>query len=105
MVAFFLNWVRARRQPGHPFNFGRLWLPILIEIGTAIFGYLGLVGEQMALPAMIRGNLAILALAVLLIRVGVLEERLQPFAAGILCFLVWTLVRYIVRSSSGTLPG
>jgi uncharacterized membrane-anchored protein len=23
------------------------------------------------------------------------EERLQPFAGGILCFLVWTLVRYI----------
>ena len=38
---------------------------------------------------------AIIALVVWLISVGLREERGQPFAAGVLYFLLWTLIRYI----------
>ena len=89
-----LAWLRARRNPSYKPDLTRQWLPAALAITTAVFGYLGLVGEQAALPAMVFGNLAILAIAILLVRVGVLEERLQPFAGGILCFLIWMLVRY-----------
>jgi uncharacterized membrane-anchored protein len=60
-----------------------------------IFGMLALMGEQLAIIPLVFGNLAILGLAILLIRVGMQEERVQPFAGGILCFLIWTLVRYL----------
>ena len=90
-----LAWLRARRNPSYKPDLTRQWLPAALAIATAVFGYLGLVGEHAAIPAMVFGNLALLAMAILLIRVGVLEERVQPFAGGILCFLVWTLVRYI----------
>jgi len=90
-----LVWLRTRRDASYKPDLARLWVPSAMAIATVVFGYLGLVGEQAAVPAMVFGNLAILAMAILLIRVGVLEERVQPFAGGILCFLVWTLVRYI----------
>lgn len=90
-----LVWLRTRRNASYKPDLARLWVPAALAIATVLFGYLGLVGEQAAIFAMAFGNLAILAIAVLLVRVGVVEERLQPFAGGILCFLVWTLVRYI----------
>jgi len=95
MVAILtLAWLRARRDASYKPGMARLGVPAALAIATVVFGYLGLVGEHAAVPAMVFGNLAILAIAILLIRVGVMEERVQPFAGGILCFLIWTLVRY-----------
>ena len=47
-----------------------------------------------AAPAVL-ANVAMLSLAVYLIRVGVHEERVRPFAAGVLYFLIWAFARYI----------
>ena len=90
-----LAWLRLQRDSSYKPELMHLWLPVALAFATVVFGYLGLVGEQAALPAMVFGNLAILAIAILLVRVGVTEERVQPFAGGILCFLIWTMVRYI----------
>lgn len=90
-----LGWLRSQRNAAYKLNLSRLWLPVVLAIGTVVFGYLALLGEKMAIPAMILGNLFILAMAVMLVRVGVMEERLRPFAGGVICFLLWTLVRYI----------
>lgn len=88
------------------FEATRLALPALMAAGIVVFGYLALVGMNAAVPAMIFGNIAILGLCVLLIRVGVLEERLVPFAWGIFGFLVWTLARYLdLFSASGGMLG
>ena len=40
-------------------------------------------------------NLVTLAMALYLVKVGEQEERTRPFAAGVLMFLMWALVRYI----------
>ncbi len=40
-------------------------------------------------------NVAIVALALWLISVGLYEERGLPFAAGVLYFLLWTVLRYV----------
>ena len=96
------TWLRRRDS----FDATRLALPALMAIGIVAFGYLALVGVNAAVPAMIFGNTAILGLCVLLIRVGILEERLAPFAWGIFGFLVWTLARYIdLFSASGGMLG
>jgi len=89
-----LVWRRIRLNASYKPDLLRIFAPVILAIATVIFGFLGLAGEQSALPAIVFGNLAILTIAILLIRVGVLEERVQPFAGGILCFLIWTLVRY-----------
>jgi uncharacterized membrane protein len=43
----------------------------------------------------VAANAAIIALALWLISVGLHEERGQPFAAGVLYFLLWIVIRYI----------
>jgi uncharacterized membrane protein len=45
--------------------------------------------------AILIANLALLALAVYLIRTGMREERGRPFAAGVLIVVVWAVVRYV----------
>jgi uncharacterized membrane-anchored protein/uncharacterized membrane protein len=44
--------------------------------------------------ALVLTNLAMIVLAIYLISVGAREERLRPFGAGILYFLVWAIARY-----------
>lgn len=73
----------------------RLALPGLIGMGIVLLGFMAMVGEKASVAAMVFGNATILGLCVLLVRVGVLEERLLPFAGGIAVFLLWTLVRYL----------
>src|SRR5262249_15657368 len=51
-------------------------------------------------------NLAMLGLAIYLMRVGVREERVRPFGAGILYFLIWAFARYIdLFSGAGGMLG
>lgn len=91
LTASFLLALRARGADGAL----SLVAPGSMGIGISLFGFLGLVGEPAAVPAMIFANVSMLALFVLLVRVGVAEGRLVPFSAGIAGFLLWTLVRYL----------
>jgi hypothetical protein len=46
------------------------------------------------LPTII-ANIAMILLAVWLMALGLREDRGQPFAAGVLYFLLWAVVRYV----------
>jgi hypothetical protein len=48
-----------------------------------------------AIVPTILANVAILVVAVWLVRLGVREGRTRPFAAGVLGVLIWAWVRYI----------
>ena len=51
-------------------------------------------------------NLVTLGMALYLVKVGEQEERTRPFAAGVLMFLLWALIRYIdLFGESGGLLG
>ena len=57
------------------------------------------------LPILV-GNVVTLGMALYLVKVGEQEERTRPFAAGVLMFLMWALVRYIdLFGESGGLLG
>lgn len=86
---------RLRHSANRPVFSARLALPGLIGMGIVLLGFMAMVGEKATVAAMVFGNATILGLCVLLVRVGVLEERLLPFAGGIAVFLLWTLVRYL----------
>ncbi len=47
-----------------------------------------------AVVAVVLANAAMIGLAIYLINVGAREERLRPFGAGVLYFLVWAIARY-----------
>ena len=40
-------------------------------------------------------NIALIALAIHLIRVGLNEDRGRPFTFGVLLFLLWAVLRYV----------
>ena len=46
-------------------------------------------------PPILVANLVTIGMALYLVKVGEQEERTRPFAAGVLMFLMWALVRYI----------
>ena len=79
-------------QPVRAF-FSRQWLPLgLLLLMTLLSLWTALVLEPL-LPTILT-NLAMLASALWLIAVGLREERGQPFAAGVLYFLLWAVLRY-----------
>src|SRR5262245_38473521 len=80
----------------------RQWLPLLM---TALMAFLSLVdlsrtgsgqrpAEFVLIPTL-TANAAMVALALWLITIGLREERGMPFAAGVLYFLFWIVIRYI----------
>jgi hypothetical protein len=74
--------------------FSRQWLPLgLVLLMTLLSAWVALM-EGPLLPTVL-ANLAMLAAAVWLISVGLREERGRPFAAGVLYFLLWAVLRYI----------
>jgi hypothetical protein len=85
----------------------RQWLPLglagamgVMAIWTSIFVREGnWFSDQpkmlVAIVPTILANVAILVVAVWLIRLGVREERTRPFAAGVLGILIWAWIRYI----------
>ncbi|QDV88145.1 DUF2157 domain-containing protein [Planctomycetes bacterium TBK1r] len=72
----------------------RQWLPIgLVLLMVMLQLWHLLIGEPI-LPTIV-ANIAMLFLAVWLVGVGLREDRGQPFAAGVLYFLLWAVVRYV----------
>jgi len=110
--------VILRRREGNPrltrpvrAFISRQWLPLtLVLLMTLLSLRVTLVEEPWAnrsrwstpfflledpLVPTVLANLAMLASAVWLITVGLREERGRPFAAGVLYFLLWAVLRYI----------
>jgi uncharacterized membrane protein len=71
----------------------RQWLPFgLVLLMTLLSLWAALLPEPL-LPTVL-ANVAMLASALWLIAVGLREERGRPFAAGVLYFLLWAVLRY-----------
>jgi len=75
----------------------RNWLPFSIMALMAVLVWYGptLARAIGPLPPTIAANVAMVALAFWLIRLGLNEDRGRPFTAGVLYFLLWTVLRYI----------
>jgi uncharacterized membrane-anchored protein len=77
----------------------RQWFPIALAVfltGTACWVLAEHVNGYLAwLVPTVLSNVIVLALAVWLIGTGIREERARPFAAGVLYFLLWAVVRYV----------
>ncbi len=78
------------------------WLPLgfifLMAVLPALNTILIITGDNPALAALlttVSANLAMMVLAVWLIHIGLDEDRGQPFAAGVIYFLLWAVFRYI----------
>ncbi len=72
----------------------RQWLPIgLVLLMVILLFWHLLIGEPL-LPTIV-ANVAMLFLAAWLMGVGLREDRGLPFAAGVLYFLLWAVVRYV----------
>ncbi|MBC7820522.1 MAG: DUF2157 domain-containing protein [Planctomycetaceae bacterium] len=71
----------------------RQWIPVGVTVLMAFFSlWHGLVGEPY-LPTLL-ANAAMFAFAIWLMLVGLREDRGRPFGAGVLYFLLWTVMRY-----------
>jgi len=80
---------RASRQTWAPA--GLLVLMLVLTAWTAIIPFHRLT----SLIPQVLANIAMVSLSIYLIHVGAREERFRPFAAGVLYFLMWAIVRYV----------
>lgn len=112
--------VVRRGYAGEPVSFAgrmraflhRQWLPVSL---VAFMAFLSLwnslsraVGEPViaALPPTVLANIAMICCALWLMGVGLREDRGRPFAAGVLYFLLWAVLRYIdLFGDFGGMPG
>jgi uncharacterized membrane protein len=101
----------AMREAGLSIALGdwkeRQWLPLslagamaLMAIWTSIFAresfsFANQPKMLVAIVPTILANVAILVVAVWLIRLGVREGRTRPFSAGVFGLLIWSWVRYV----------
>ncbi len=72
----------------------RQWLPLGLVVVMALLALLSFTGTEGQLTATVLANVAMIGFAIWLIRVGLREDRGRLFAAGVLYFLLWTVLRY-----------
>jgi hypothetical protein len=86
--------------------FSRQWLPLALVLLMVLLSLWDALVDEPLLPTVL-ANLAMLASAVWLIAVGLREDRVRPFAAGVLYFLLWAVLRYfdLFGSFAGMLGG
>ena len=74
--------------------FARHWLPIGL---LGLFAVLAAVGTSAMDPWIptIAANVAMIAVALWLIRFGLVEDRSRAFGAGVVYLLLWAVIRYI----------
>ena len=78
----------------------RLWLPAGLVVFMAALPWSGALFRAMGKPhagavvVTVLANMAVLACALWLIRLGLREDRGLPFGAGVLYFLTWAVLRY-----------
>jgi hypothetical protein len=100
-------WVVQRRYGGEadapesstPSFLHRQWLPlglVLLMVVLSLWNVLCRVVEvaEPLFPTIL-ANIAMLGCSLWLMGVGLQEDRGRPFAAGVLYFLLWTVLRYI----------
>jgi uncharacterized membrane protein len=73
----------------------RQWFPFGLVLVMAALSVLTAIAPGASLLATILANVAMIAFAIWLMRVGLREERGPLFAAGVIYFLIWSVCRYI----------
>jgi hypothetical protein len=74
------------------------WLPVGLVALMALLALNASLtqGTQIgALVPTVLANLAMVSLSLWLIRIGLRQDRSQPFSAGVLYFLLWAIMRYV----------
>lgn len=79
----------------------RQWLPLglvlfmaFLSLWSTAYRLIEPLGHRSAFLPTVLANAAMIACALWLMRVGLREDRGRPFAAGVLYFLLWALLRY-----------
>lgn len=87
----------------------RQWFPVTLVLGMSALSLWSLLVPVDVigwLLPVVACNVALIGLAVYLIRVGAREERGRPFVAGVLLFLAWAIARYVdLFGDAGMLGG
>lgn len=80
----------------------RQWLPVgvvllmgVLPLVNATLGWAGEASVLATLPVTVLANVGMIVLALWLMRLGLQEDRGQPFAAGVVYFLLWSVLRYV----------
>lgn len=87
-----------RGEASDPDSVRRRWFAILLVGSLMLMAIWSLAISNATVASslpLIIANLVTLGMALYLVKVGEQEERTRPFAAGVLMFLMWALVRYI----------
>lgn len=72
----------------------RQWLPVGIVALMLVLMCWHAAGGGPLLPTVL-ANVALVSLSIWLMRTGLVEDRGQPFTVGVVCFLLWAVVRYV----------
>jgi uncharacterized membrane protein len=80
----------------------RQWLPLALLAVFALLGVLAATEIEPWVPT-VAANIAMVVVALWLIRFGLTEDRGRAFAAGVFYLLLWTIIRYV--DLFGTLGG
>ncbi len=81
------------REDGSSF-LRRQWIPVGLILLMVLVQVL-VTTEAGAVPAVVLANAGMVSLAFWLMQTGLREDRGRPFAAGVLYFLLWAILRYI----------
>jgi uncharacterized membrane protein len=73
----------------------RQWVPFALVLVFTALSFLDFASEETAVFAAILANIAMIGFAVWLMQVGLRDERGWFFSAGVLYFLLWSIMRYI----------
>ncbi|MDY0169078.1 MAG: DUF2157 domain-containing protein [Thermoguttaceae bacterium] len=111
LTVLLAAWLRAEPSatpgttPARAFQLtGRPWLPLAMVVLMAVLGLWSVVVQAFGGPSQLEAasllptllaNVALIALAMWLMHVGLREDRGRPFTAGVLLFLLWAVLRYI----------
>jgi uncharacterized membrane protein len=88
-------------KPAHGSLAGSLWQSVTrqsLPLGLlALFAFLAVVTTTIQAPLVstIAANIAMVAIALWLIRFGLTEDLSRPFGAGVVYLLLWALLRYV----------
>jgi hypothetical protein len=73
----------------------RQWVPFALALVFTALSFLDFVSAETTVIATVLANIAMIGFAVWLMQVGLRDERGWFFSAGVLYFLLWSIMRYI----------
>jgi uncharacterized membrane protein len=71
----------------------RQWLPLSLLGLFALLAVLATTGQEAWVPTIV-ANIAMVAVALWLIRFGLAEDQTRPFGAGVIYLMLWAVLRY-----------